>query len=67
MIDKLDAIAIRIYNWFVLKFVAVIFIVILVFLSVIFGAKIEDTKEIIKDGSKFIENLAYGSNEDDKK
>jgi len=62
-IDKLDKFAIRTYNWFMIKFVVIIFIIIVVLFGVMFLLKMEDIKEIIK----IIEDIAYKSIEDDKK
>jgi len=66
MIDKLDKLAIRIYNW-ILKFLIVSYIIMIVFISVLCGFKIDVIKELIRESNKFVESLAYESGEDDKK
>ena len=56
-IDKLDRIAIRIYNWIIIKFLVMSYIIIVISMNFIIGNKDESVKDVIKEANEFVLSL----------
>ena len=53
-IDKLDRIAIRIYNWIIIKFLVMSYIIIVISVNFVIRNKDESVKDVIKEANEFV-------------
>lgn len=56
-IDKMDALAIRIYNWIIIKFLVMSYIIIVVSVNFIIRSEHESIKDVIKEANEFVLSL----------
>jgi len=54
MLEKLDAFAIRIYNWFIIKIVVTFLMIVIIILAILWGDRANTIKELGDEVNKFV-------------